>query len=200
MSFVSVPLPAFILHSRPYKETSALVDFLTPRGVCARCCAARVARRGLARPFVPLEAEFRGRGELKNVGRLEAAGIRNLLASEALFSGLYLNELLMRLLPAEVRTRIVRALRATLPPWPPGVRWSRCCAPSNGACWMSWVTVSPSTAILSDNRRADGLYRLLPDAGLERWSIAAGAVQWHRSAGHGRGRLERPGALRRPSA
>jgi DNA repair protein RecO (recombination protein O) len=55
----------------------------------------------LARPFVPLDVEFRGRGELKTVGRLEAAGIPNLLSGDALFSGLYLNELLIRLLPAE---------------------------------------------------------------------------------------------------
>jgi DNA repair protein RecO (recombination protein O) len=45
--------------------------------------------------------EFRGRGELKNVSRLEAAGIPNLLHGEALFSGLYLNELLIRLLPEQ---------------------------------------------------------------------------------------------------
>jgi DNA repair protein RecO (recombination protein O) len=55
----------------------------------------------LARPFVPLDVEFRGRGELKNVGRMESAGIAAWLEGEALFSGLYLNELLIRLLPAE---------------------------------------------------------------------------------------------------
>ena len=55
----------------------------------------------LARPFIPIEVELRGRGELKNIGRLEAAGIPNLLMGEALYSGLYLNELLIRLLPAQ---------------------------------------------------------------------------------------------------
>jgi DNA repair protein RecO (recombination protein O) len=57
------------------------------------------------RPFVPLEVEFRGGGELKNVGRMDSAGIATWLHGDALFSGLYLNELLMRLLPAEDRTR-----------------------------------------------------------------------------------------------
>lgn len=94
--------PAYVLHSRAYRESSALVDFLTPQGrLRAVLRGARGKAGTLARPFVPLDVEFRGRGELKNVGRLEAAGIPNLLMGEALFSGLYLNELLIRLLPAE---------------------------------------------------------------------------------------------------
>ncbi|WP_341304974.1 DNA repair protein RecO [Pseudomonas sp. TMP25] len=94
--------PAYVLHSRAYRESSALVDFLTPHGrLRAVMRGARGKAGSLARPFIPLEAEFRGRGELKNVARLEPAGIPNLLGGEALFSGLYLNELLIRLLPAE---------------------------------------------------------------------------------------------------
>ncbi|WP_339082255.1 DNA repair protein RecO [Pseudomonas sp. TMP9] len=94
--------PAYVLHSRAYRESSALVDFLTPQGrLRAVMRGARGKAGSLARPFIPLEAEFRGRGELKNVARLEPAGIPNLLGGEALFSGLYLNELLIRLLPAE---------------------------------------------------------------------------------------------------
>ena len=94
--------PAFILHSRAYRESSALVDFLTPQGrLRAVLRGARGKAGTLARPFVPVEVEFRGRGELKNVGRLEAAGIPRWLHGEALFSGLYLNELILRLLPAE---------------------------------------------------------------------------------------------------
>ncbi|MEX6504162.1 DNA repair protein RecO [Pseudomonas zhanjiangensis] len=94
--------PAYVLHSRAYRESSALVDLLTPQGrLRAVLRGARGKAGTLARPFVPLEVELRGRGELKTVGRLEAAGIANLLGGEALFSGLYLNELLIRLLPAE---------------------------------------------------------------------------------------------------
>lgn len=93
---------AYVLHSRAYRESSALVDFLTPQGrLRAVLRGARGKAGTLARPFVPLEIELRGRGELQSVGRLEAAGIANLLAGEALFSGLYLNELLIRLLPAQ---------------------------------------------------------------------------------------------------
>lgn len=93
---------AFVLHSRPYKETSALVDFLTAEGrLRAVLRGARGKSGSLARPFLALELELRGLGELKTVARLEAGGIPHLLSGDALFSGLYLNELLVRLLPAE---------------------------------------------------------------------------------------------------
>ncbi len=94
--------PAYVLHSRAYRESSALVDLLTPQGrLRAVLRGARGKAGTLARPFIPIEVELRGRGELKNIGRLEAAGIPNLLMGEALYSGLYLNELLIRLLPAQ---------------------------------------------------------------------------------------------------
>jgi DNA repair protein RecO (recombination protein O) len=93
---------AFILHSRAYRESSALVDFLTPQGrLRAVMRSARGKSGSLARAFVPLEIELRGRGELKTVARLENVGIPSLLQGYQLFSGLYLNELLIRLLPAE---------------------------------------------------------------------------------------------------
>lgn len=94
--------PAFILHSRPYKESSALADFLTPQGrLRAVLRSARGKSGSLARPFVPLELELRGRSELKSVARLESNGIPCWLTGASLFSGLYLNELLIRLLPLE---------------------------------------------------------------------------------------------------
>jgi len=94
--------PAYVLHSRAYRETSALVDFLTPQGRCrAVLRSARGKAGSLGRPFVPLEVEFRGRGELKNVGRMESVGTSAWMVGDALFSGLYLNELIIRVLPAE---------------------------------------------------------------------------------------------------
>lgn len=93
---------AFVLHSRPYKESSALVDFFTPQGrLRAVLRAARGKAGSLARPFVPLDVEFRGRHELKTVARLESSGMPLWLTGDVLFSALYLNELLIRLIPAE---------------------------------------------------------------------------------------------------
>lgn len=93
---------AFVLHARPYKETSALVDFLGIEGrFRAVLRGARSQRGSVARPFQPLEISVRGKHELKNIVRLEAAGVPCFLHGRALFSGLYLNELLLRLLPLE---------------------------------------------------------------------------------------------------
>ena len=93
---------AYVLHSRAYKESSALVDFLTPQGrIRAVLRAARGKVGSIARPFVALEVEFRGRSELKTVTRLESTSCALLLNGQALFSGLYLNELVIRLLAAE---------------------------------------------------------------------------------------------------
>lgn len=91
---------AYILHSRPYKETSALVDIFTTHGrQRAVLRGARSKRGSSARPFVLLELQLRGRGELKTIASLEVAGSYHLLQGERLFCAMYLNELLMRLLP-----------------------------------------------------------------------------------------------------
>ncbi|WP_434456773.1 DNA repair protein RecO [Stutzerimonas urumqiensis] len=93
---------AFVLHSRAYRETSALVDLFTPQGrTRAVLRGARGKAGSLARPFVPLEFELRGRSDLKSIARLEPAGLAYWLEGASLFGGLYLNELLIRLLPAE---------------------------------------------------------------------------------------------------
>ncbi|MCO7516622.1 DNA repair protein RecO [Pseudomonas guariconensis] len=163
--------PAYVLHSRAYRETSALVDFLTPQGrVRAVLRRARGKGGSLVRPFVPLEVELRGRGELKNVGRLDSVGVAAWLHGDALFSGLYLNELLMRLLPAEVAhpllfehyTLTLQALAAGRP-LEPLLRAFE---------WRLLDELGYAFAldrdINDDPVQADGLYRLQVDAGLER--------------------------------
>lgn len=162
--------PAYVLHSRAYRESSALVDLLTPQGrLRAVLRGARGKAGTLARPFVPLEVELRGRGELKNVARLEAAGIPNLLSGAALFSGIYLNELLIRLLPAEDPhpamfehyALTLKALTAN-PPLEPLLRAFE---------WRLLDELGYGFALDHDLAglpiAAAGLYRLQPDAGLE---------------------------------
>lgn len=162
---------AFVLHSRPYRETSALVDLFTSQGrLRAVLRSARGKSGTLARPFLPLDVELRGRGELKTLGRLESAGIPNLLAGEALFSGLYLNELLIRLLPAEdPHPALFEHYAATLPALAAG----RAVEPLLRAFeWRLLDELGYGFALDLDLHgqpvAADGLYRLVPDAGLER--------------------------------
>ncbi|MEK1904684.1 MAG: DNA repair protein RecO [Pseudomonas sp.] len=161
---------AYVLHSRAYRESSALVDILTPQGRFRAVLRGARGKAGtLARPFVPLEMEFRGRGELKNIARLEAAGIPNLLSGSALFSGLYLNELLIRLLPAEDPhpelfehyALSLRALAAN-PPLEPLLRafeWRLLDELGYGFALDADLSGQPIDS--------DGLYRLQPDAGME---------------------------------
>ncbi|MBD9484821.1 DNA repair protein RecO [Pseudomonas sp. PDM14] len=161
---------AYVLHSRAYRETSALVDVFTPQGRFRAVLRGARGKAGtLARPFVPLEAEFRGHGELKNIARLEAGGIPNLLSGAALFSGIYLNELLIRLLPAEdphpaLFDHYALTLQALAgnPPLEPLLRAFE---------WRLLDELGYGFALDSDLAGqpvlADGLYRLQPDAGLE---------------------------------
>lgn len=163
--------PAYVLHNRAYRETSALVDFLTPEGRF-RAVLRRARGKGgsLARPFVPLEVELRGRSELKTVGRLDSVGVAAWLSGDALFSGLYLNELLIRLLPAEdPHPALFEHYAATLQALAAG----RPLEPLLRAFeWRLLDELGYAFALDHDTHGdalvPDGLYRLLVDAGLER--------------------------------
>jgi DNA repair protein RecO (recombination protein O) len=95
--------PAYVLHHHDYGETSLLLEIFTRRhgrlGVIAK--GARRARsplRAALIPFQPLVMGFSGRGELPTLTAAEPAGAAPAIAGAALFCGLYLNELLLRLL------------------------------------------------------------------------------------------------------
>ncbi len=94
---------AYVLHTRPYRDTSLLVEIfshdygrlgLVARGV--RTSKSRFAN--LLQPFMPLLLSWSGQGELATLTGAEAAGVAPRLNGEALLSGFYLNELFMRLL------------------------------------------------------------------------------------------------------
>jgi DNA repair protein RecO (recombination protein O) len=95
--------PAFILHSRPYRDTSLLLEVFSEEygrvGLVARGArAARSRQRGLLQPFQPLLLSWSARGELGTLNGAETAGAAVPLGGNGLYSGFYLNELLVRLL------------------------------------------------------------------------------------------------------
>jgi DNA repair protein RecO (recombination protein O) len=98
--------PAFILHTRPYRDTSLLVDWLTHHHGRVRSVA-RSARgpksrfRGALQPFVPFLIGWSGKTELVSLQQAEIAGMPYILQNTALLCGFYLNELLARLLPTD---------------------------------------------------------------------------------------------------
>lgn len=95
--------PAWVLHRRAYRESSALVEFFTANH--GRICG---VVRGIQRPKAPLSAlcqQFRpllidwtGKQELKSIVAMEAAGEAFQLQGSCLYSGFYANELLVRTL------------------------------------------------------------------------------------------------------
>ena len=95
--------PGFVLHRRPYGETSLLVElFLAGSGRAGAVArGGRQPRRDQARaePFRPLHIALAGKGELATLRRAEPADTGYRLGGEGLVLGLYLNELVMRLCP-----------------------------------------------------------------------------------------------------
>lgn len=95
--------PAFVLHARPYRETSLLVECLTRDhgriGVVARGVRNERARlqRAQLEPFQRLELDLIMKGELATLRTAEAVGVVMRLVGDAGFAGLYLNELVVRL-------------------------------------------------------------------------------------------------------
>jgi len=95
--------PAYVLHQRPYRETSLLLEVLSldygRQGLVARGARRpRSGLRGILQAFRPLLLSWGGRGELMSLTGAEPDGQVRALSGRGLLSGLYMNELLMRLL------------------------------------------------------------------------------------------------------
>lgn len=95
--------PGFVLHTRPYRETSLLLELFTREhgrlAAVARGARGRRPRWGSAlRAFGELGLAWHGRGELASLGAAEPLGPWPRPSGRRLACGLYLNEVLMRLL------------------------------------------------------------------------------------------------------
>jgi DNA repair protein RecO (recombination protein O) len=114
--------PAFVLHRRPYRETSMLVELFTrDHGritVVARGIRQRLSvNASLLQPFTAILVSAYGKNELLNLTRVETASSTNLLLRVAanLPCGFYLNELLVYFLPKyEQHLELFAIYQATL--------------------------------------------------------------------------------------
>lgn len=100
-------LNGFLLHRRAYRETSYLVSIFTQeRGkvsaVVRGVRGTKSDKKSLLQPFQALLINVSGKHELKNLQQVESSGPRLGLAAKALFSAMYLNEVLNRLLAVEI--------------------------------------------------------------------------------------------------
>lgn len=95
--------PAFILHRRPFRDTSQILDVLT-RDYGKIAVVARGSRgsksklAGILRPFLPLRVSWVAKSDLGTLTGAEAAGAPAGLRADALFSAYYVNELILNFL------------------------------------------------------------------------------------------------------
>ncbi|MCK5361068.1 MAG: DNA repair protein RecO, partial [Gammaproteobacteria bacterium] len=94
---------AFLLHSRPFRETSLIIEVFSRQhgrvGLLARGVRNPKSRkRALVMPFQPLLLGWSGKGELPLLTDIEAIGPARELLSEQRYVAFYLNELLLKLL------------------------------------------------------------------------------------------------------
>jgi len=92
-------MPAYILHSRKYRDTSLILEMFTQNEgrVAAVQRGGRSKKSGAVQPFTPLLVSYVGKGELKTISKLDA-GAMHYLTGDRLLLGMYANELLVRLL------------------------------------------------------------------------------------------------------
>ena len=97
--------PAYILHYRPFKDSSQILDiFSRDHGKLALVArgsrGARSRLKGILRPFMPLSASWVLKSDLGTLTGAEVRGAPLSLTGDALLSGYYVNELLINFLPS----------------------------------------------------------------------------------------------------
>ena len=96
----------FVLHAWPWRESSLVADVLSLRYGRVFLIAKGAKRqasplRGLLVPFAPLRLAWAGRNEGKVLIKAEWMGTLAPLSGEALLSGFYMNEMLVKLTERE---------------------------------------------------------------------------------------------------
>lgn len=95
--------PAYLIHHYDYSESSLLLELLTRDygrvGVIAKGARRpKSGKRALLNLFSPLLVSWSGRGELGVLTEVEPNGLPLVLKGDLLYSGFYINELVLRLL------------------------------------------------------------------------------------------------------
>ncbi|MBB1471532.1 DNA repair protein RecO [Luteimonas sp. MC1782] len=99
--------PAYVLHARPWRETSLLLEVLTAEhgrmGLVARGVHGprRQALRAALQPLQHIRFDAVQRGELAHLNAAEAIDAAPRLQGELMLAGFYVNELVLRLAPRQ---------------------------------------------------------------------------------------------------
>ncbi|HJL80003.1 MAG: DNA repair protein RecO [Gammaproteobacteria bacterium] len=96
--------PVFIIHQRPYSETSQILNLFSKNygrvDVIAKGSKRPKSKfRSFIQPFMPLSASWSGRSQLKTLRNIEAVEHhQSLVHSDHFLSALYMNELILHFL------------------------------------------------------------------------------------------------------
>jgi DNA repair protein RecO (recombination protein O) len=93
----------FLLHSRPYRESSRILEIMSQQhgrlGIVARGARRPKSKwRSVLQPFQPMRMSWFGRGSLQTLRAAETTSAALGLSNMSLMAGYYMNELLMTLL------------------------------------------------------------------------------------------------------
>ena len=114
--------PAWLLHHRPFRDTSRILDVLS-RDYGRLSLVARGSRsaksrlKGVLRPFLPLRLSWVIRSDMGTLTGAELDGAPISLTGDALLSGYYVNELILNLLhrhdtQSEIHSLYAQTVRA----------------------------------------------------------------------------------------
>ncbi|WP_068715082.1 DNA repair protein RecO [Vibrio tritonius] len=97
----------FVLHRRPYSESSLILDVFSEEygRISLMAKGARAKRsnlKGALQPFTPLLLKWSGKGSMKTLRQAEPISLGLPLTGISLYSAMYVNELVDRVLAPEV--------------------------------------------------------------------------------------------------
>jgi DNA repair protein RecO (recombination protein O) len=166
--------PCWILHRRPWRESSLLIEVLSRDhgrlGLVAKGARrSRSRSRGLTEPFIPLSCSWTRRGDLGTLIDLEMAAAGVTLRGRALWCGLYLNELIMTLFGRDDPVpELFDVYSATLPSLGDPAQQAEVLRRAEMAM-LSVLGVMPDLTRCAEGDEpvvAGGLYHVRPEAGL----------------------------------
>ncbi len=178
----STSLAAFVLHRYDWSESSLILDLFTrEQGRLA------IAAKGAKRPYSQLRSVLlpfqrisvslgkvamhdEGASEVQTLRGAEWAGGAAMLTGAALFSGFYLNELLMKMLARhDPHVALFDAYAATLPALLADETQVQAALRAFELTLLQQIGLLPDLSLVTQNQQAvrpDARYALLPDAGV----------------------------------
>lgn len=92
---------AYCMHARRYRESSRIVEMLTPVHGLVSCLghSSRKKNASVDLLFTPLLVSWSGRGELYTLTHVESVSAKQVSTPKVSIMGMYLNELILKLVP-----------------------------------------------------------------------------------------------------